>query len=492
MDAFFNGLDCRLRVSGMVADSIMMGIVNSAMEDAYKRSCSKEGDIERLIQKSRFCELAIMQLEWCLKYLQEEIDNTTCDREILLCDLLETRNRIHYRLEETNMAIAERDAELVRRKESEMKLKLALELKGEEVRSLHSTLGGLEREKNENESSSDMSYVNEDESDHHVLDEVGCSVDKQLSKVRNKLQNGRQILTSLMHSTRSNPNTPKANSGDFFDMDSDGIKTLHELHELMLDIDEIVTDVDILKNDVRSSLETISSSVSLFKASTEEDKWTWNMEREITSLVVSNILNADLSSDVGITEKPKDYELHEEIRRLKEEKDAMEIKAVIVDDVYEVNYRGLVRTVRDHFSDINSELLIRESIFRVIFIELVNEMINMRESYINEQYLKEQIYNAVFTEVIKGIEIISLMDHMEDKKVLINPALEEGLDHSLNSDMKQHNTSCNSTRVVRKNRAHFDLMEKSSEKFSQMMEKFELATCDKLSINILRYVFHTT
>jgi len=36
MDAFFSGLDSRLRVSVKAVDSIMVGLVNAAMEDAYR------------------------------------------------------------------------------------------------------------------------------------------------------------------------------------------------------------------------------------------------------------------------------------------------------------------------------------------------------------------------------------------------------------------------------------------------------------------------
>lgn len=328
MNAFFNGLDGRLRLSGMVADSIMMGIVNSAMEDAYKRSCTKEGDIARLIHKSRFCELAIMQLEWCLKYIQDEMNNESVDNiddhKKLLCDLLETRNRIHYRLEETKIAIDDKDIEIARRKESEMKLRLALDLKGEEVKSLHNTLG-LERVRNDNANVSKL-YG-------HVFDELECYVDKQLLKIRSKLEFGRQILSNQMHNMTTDTDQNKHN---------DGLKPLHELHDiaqLMLDFDEMVTAIDALKEEVQSSFETIASSISQFKMTIEEQCWSWNMERDVTNFMIGRFLGDIQSKYILksleeietnlVPQKQKDNspESYEKSAKLEEDKDDIKIKA---------------------------------------------------------------------------------------------------------------------------------------------------------------------
>lgn len=636
MDAFFHGLDCRLRVSGMVADSIMMGIVNSAMEDAYKKSCSEDGDLDRLIEKSRFCELAIMQLEWCLKYLQEEMDNATednaCDREKLFCDLLETRDRLDNRLDETKLAIAEKDVELARRKESEIKLRLALELKGEEVRSLHHTLGADRRVKNDAcDGFACRDDVNEDESDGHVFDELECSMGKQLRKIRGKLEHGRQALTNVMLNMRSSPRVGAANPNAGFDMDSGGLKALHELHDmaqLTLDFNDMVIDLDMLKEEVRSSFEMIVSSISVFKATTEEQRWAWNMEREIATVIIrsfvrdvrrewaanpdTNLLSfidelealasqitvpltssndvmdpkvqcnplligpdmdevekdasvagnssppkgdnlygvsqggaedhvggierndelidfafragelhnmndlseknppgnfvADLTNyhdsirtqkfdsdremitkvisrlegiikraksesfaDIHIPrhtppdsetkheatkiiQKPidshlKDLELHEEIRRLKEEKDEMETKAVIMEDVYRINYKGLMGRLLIDFFEVELEVLTREDTFRIVFGELIKELMSMREAHTSEQLLREEIRYIILSEVIKGIlcannatkdtEFSGKPEQGKDS-LLTNPTTEMGSDYVLDSGIRKN------------------------------------------------------
>ncbi|CAL9155601.1 unnamed protein product [Musa hybrid cultivar] len=636
MDAFFHGLDCRLRVSGMVADSIMMGIVNSAMEDAYKKSCTEDGDLDRLIEKSRFCELAIMQLEWCLKYLQEEMDNATvdnaCDREKLFCDLLETRDRIDNRLDETKLAIAEKDVELARRKESEIKLRLALELKGEEVRSLHHTLGADRRVKNDAcDGFACRDDVNEAESDGHVFDELECSMGKQLRKIRGKLEHGRQALTNVMLYMRSSPRVGAANPNAGLDTDSGGLKALHELHDmaqLTLDFNDMVIDLDMLKEEVRSSFEMIVGSISVFKATTEEQRWAWNMEREIATVIIrsfvrdvrrewaanpdTNLLSfidelealasqitvpltssidvmdpkaqcnplsivpdmdevekdasvagnssppkgdnlygvsqggaedhvggierndelidsafragelhnmndlseksppgnfvADLTNyhdsirtqkidsdremitkvisrlegiikraksesfaDIHIPrhtppdsetkheatkiiQKPihshlKDLELHEEIRRLKEEKDEMETKAVIMEDVYRINYKGLMGRLLSDFFDVELEVLTREDTFRIVFGELIKELMSMREAHTSEQLLREEIRYIILSEVIKGIlcannatkdtEFSGKPEQGKDS-LLTNPTTEMGSDYVLDSGIRKN------------------------------------------------------
>lgn len=145
MEELLQGLNCSLRVSGKIGDSIMMGIISAAMEEAYERIvCSREGGLECLNDKSRFCGLAIMQLEWCLWFLHEEMDacgvESDDERQELISDLRATRDRIRRRLEETESAIADKERELVGMSESESELRRALESKNEELQSLRFSL----------------------------------------------------------------------------------------------------------------------------------------------------------------------------------------------------------------------------------------------------------------------------------------------------------------------------------------------------------------
>ncbi|XP_074563648.1 uncharacterized protein LOC141820258 [Curcuma longa] len=398
MNAFFNGLDGRLRLSGMVADSIMMGIVNSAMEDAYKRSCTKEGDIARLIHKSRFCELAIMQLEWCLKYVQDEMNKDEAvvvdnSEKLLLSDLLETRNRIHYRLEETKLAIDDKDIELARRKESEMKLRLALDLKGEEVRSLHNTLG-LER----------SVIGNDDDRLVVVFDELECYVDKQLLKIRSKLEFGKQILSTQMH---DNTDQNKHN------------KPLHELHDiaqLMLDCDEMITTIDAVKEEVRSSFETIASSISQFRMTTEEQCWSWNMERDMTNLMIGRFLGEiqskfilkshelEIETDlVSQKQKDKSPESYENSAKLEEDQDDMKIKESV-----EQNDLDCMLNPIESLSEMvaNFGLQTREKICtNITRLDDLKQQLNPISEHVNQIKKNELLYRKAFTRRCLNLQI---------------------------------------------------------------------------------------
>ena len=356
MDQLFRGLDDRLRVSGMLADSIMMGIVNSAMENAYKNSCTKEGILVRLNEKSRFCELAIMQLEWCLKFLQEQTEDnnifeSTCDREILFSDLLVTRDRIYNRLKETEVMIAEKDRELSERMEIEYNLRLALEVKDEDITSLSTALG-LEREKRK-KSKKSMEKIGV-----HGFGEVKSCVDEQLRKIKGKLEDGQHNLKSLMRRISSRSLDLDKLISDF-DLDGEEASVssskdtnsklmLQGVQSLNWEIEfkEMAMDMDILKEKTDYSFKMMASSVSLFKTVLDEQQWVWNAEREAINIIIRGFLrevqykfDLDLGVPIeGVSSMPLDTNLaafmddiaslHEELGKLVPEMDMVKLDEV--------------------------------------------------------------------------------------------------------------------------------------------------------------------
>lgn len=308
MDEFFGGLDGRLRASGMLADSIMMGIVNSAMENAYKNSCSKKGALVRLNEKSRFCELATMQLEWCLKFLQEEIEDnsifeSTCDREKLLSDLLVTRDRIHSRLKETELMIAEKDREFSERMEIESNLRLALEVKDEDITSLNTALG-LEREKHRSSKKS-----------MEKIGEVKSCIDEQLRRIKANLEDGQCNLKSLMQRMSSRSldsdnlvSEPDVDGEEGSCSNSKNVNSklmLERVQSFNLEIEfkEMAIGMDILKENIDSSFKTMASSVSLFMTMLDEQQWVWNAERDALNILIKGLLKevqCGLNSDLSV------------------------------------------------------------------------------------------------------------------------------------------------------------------------------------------------
>ncbi|XP_077225634.1 WPP domain-associated protein-like isoform X1 [Tasmannia lanceolata] len=341
MDEFFDGFDFRLKMSGMVADSIMMRIVNSGMEKAYEKVCSKEGDLERLNEKSRFCELAIMQLEWCLKFLQEEMDSSIVENshehENLVSDFMETRDRIQSRLKETELAIAEKDRELTERMENEWKLRQALELKDEEL-SYVGTILELERTKSDRVR--DFVFSNHISGNNDRDDFCGLknSIDQQFWSIKQKIEDVRAHLTNGMRTLNpSSSNTMKLESelelGDegiccLGDMDfsvksevqNDGCKEIGcydndrnpEVEVLnccprtalnVAAFEQMGADIDILKEMLELAFETMDNAISFSKMGLLEQQWEGTVEKETFAIVLRSYLR-----DVKQNFKEKDVD----------------------------------------------------------------------------------------------------------------------------------------------------------------------------------------
>lgn len=331
MDELFSGLNSRLRVSGLIADSNMMGIVNSAMEEAYDKVCSKKGDLERLNEKSRFCELAIMQLEWCLKFIQEEVDiyivESSREREKLVSELTDTRDRIRKRLEETELAIARKDKEMKERMENELRLRKALESKVQELNSLHVT---LELEKSKTDRVREFVHGNQicGEGRDNGFCELKNTLNQQFWNIKQKLEDGRVHSTDEVQKLNGScSNTSKLEASVLepkFDLEegnynmddknfclvseevqSNGCKRtgFHEndygsLEEVLnccvqtkvtersFEFEQMGTDIDILKEMLEVGFEMMGNTISLSKVGLLEQQWEWSVEKEMLILVL--------------------------------------------------------------------------------------------------------------------------------------------------------------------------------------------------------------
>ncbi|XP_068650698.1 WPP domain-associated protein [Aristolochia californica] len=325
-DEFFDGLDCRLRVSGMVADSVMMGIVNSTMEEAYRKVCSKEAGLERLNEKSRFCELAIIQLEWCLKFIQEEMDShfsgSTLEREKLVLDLTETRERIQRRLVETELAITKIDRELAERIENEAKLRRALALKDQELKSLRSSLE-LEKVKGERVREFVLNNrVSGEENRDGDFCELKSSVDQQFWNIKQQLKDGRVNYTKEMKRLNESPSGKlksqtdlEQDEGSCSDMnysvksDEEGNEEWHgddfcvkevsdEISirdylprtELNIAFEQMGADIGVLKAMLEVAFEMMDNAIILSKTGLMEQKWRWTIEKDTVALVFRSFL----------------------------------------------------------------------------------------------------------------------------------------------------------------------------------------------------------
>ncbi|KAG2567515.1 hypothetical protein PVAP13_7NG359096 [Panicum virgatum] len=285
MDAFFSGLDSRLRVSVKAVDSIMVGLVNAAMEDAYRKSLWKDGDLDRLFHKLRFAELAIMQLEWCLRFVRGEMEDDD-GQEQLLDDLLETRDQIQARLDEAELAVAEADRDYMRRKRAEL-----APARGRETPPAAGRQGA-------------------EEECGRAFGELRVSVIRKMSRMRARLEDASSTLAALMEkvSGEASPMARLQEAGH----EGEGVKGLsgfYGMAQLLMEFQEMVLDAGVVRDSVASSFDAMERSVSALGAAMDEQQWLMDAEREMYSAVVEGFVReinvgSDRTSSPGEASRP--------------------------------------------------------------------------------------------------------------------------------------------------------------------------------------------
>ncbi|XP_039818673.1 WPP domain-associated protein-like [Panicum virgatum] len=285
MDAFFSGLDSRLRVSVKAVDSIMVGLVNAAMEDAYRKSLWKDGDLDRLFHKLRFAELAIMQLEWCLRFVRGEMEDDD-GLEQLLDDLLEMRDQIQARLDEAELAVAEADRDYMRRKRAEL-----APARGRETPPAAGRQGA-------------------EEECGRAFGELRVSVIRKMSRMRARLEDASSTLAALMEkvSGEASPMARLQEAGH----EGEGVKGLsgfYGMAQLLMEFQEMVLDAGVVRDSVASSFDAMERSVSALGAAMDEQQWLMDAEREMYSAVVEGFVReinvgSDRTSSPGEASRP--------------------------------------------------------------------------------------------------------------------------------------------------------------------------------------------
>ncbi|KAJ9175538.1 hypothetical protein P3X46_014084 [Hevea brasiliensis] len=253
----------RFKIS--LTDSTMMWIVYRAMDKAYERAQSKEGVIERLTEISKFYELAVMQLEGCLRFVQEETDSSfESSDEDVLGDLTEIRDRLIGRLKELDLAIAEKDRELTERSENELKLGQALEIKKRQMDSIRAKLK-LEPTKVEGvEDSIPSNRVGVDEltlGNRANADEefsgLKHSVDRQVWNIKHKLE----------------PEDRRRNRS------CDSLK-----------IEQMGSDIDVLKETMDVAFGKMQSAIFLSEMGPVEQQWRLTIEKDALGILIKGFV----------------------------------------------------------------------------------------------------------------------------------------------------------------------------------------------------------
>jgi hypothetical protein len=304
MDELFGGMDGRCRVS--ITDSTMMWIVHQAMDKAHEKVKSKEGVVERLNEISKFYELAVMQLEGCLKFVEEETDSCILESnyEEVLADLKEIRDRLHGRLRESELAISDKDRELTERVENEMKLRQALELKEREVVSLRADLE-IERKKSEG--------IEEFVEDRDIGEfcELKNSVDQQVWNIKQKLG---------------------PDSYELIDEErSKGIDNKR--------IEQMGLDIDMLKETLDLAFEKMQRAIFLSEMGPLEQQWRWSVEKDTISICIKGLMSSIQESfeekvrkqdTIMIDKGSVSYAVNDQEEELKQAKEDANLQTMII------------------------------------------------------------------------------------------------------------------------------------------------------------------
>ncbi|KAJ4846675.1 hypothetical protein Tsubulata_019720 [Turnera subulata] len=267
------------RFKTSIADSTMMWILQCAMNKAHERVHSKQGVIARLNEMSKFYELAVMQLEGCLTFVQEEADSSleSSDEETLF-DLAEIRDRLRGRLRELELAISEKDRELTQRLENESKLRQAVEHTEREMNSLRAN---LELEKTKGEGG---------EEDREEFSELKNSVDQQVWNIKRKLDPDKRIFY-------------KRRSQSF-----DCIK-----------MEQMSNDINILKETMDLAFGRMHSAIEL---ELKDQQFRWMIEKDAMAILIKGFIRdtkEDFNSEVKRRERQVSARLSKDLSGLMEE-----------------------------------------------------------------------------------------------------------------------------------------------------------------------------
>jgi hypothetical protein len=385
MDALLEGLVDRLRTSGRFADSMLLEIVHSAMLDAHKKTMSEEKwGLVRLHHNARFHELSIMELECCLKVVQKEAENNFSDQryefEQTLASLSEQQALMQKKFEELEIIIAEKDRELTRRHQNELKIKLPFEVVGN-----HEVEKAVKKYVENNSSCQSSRMHNVERYDHGLFDKLKSSIEQELLKIETKLQNERDTFTGNLQILKQD------STDGVIDLENDGINQLHGFYNaahLLTGFEEMISDVSILKEDINFSFQMMESSKSLFKTTLEENQLQMDVECEMLNLFMRSFIqeaqcNKCRLDSIGVI-RPAD------------------------------------KTAKSQSTKGTPEeaVALREQIDKVVFSSMINEWINKINTIAIKHSLREDIDNLLFREVIRDMAKFSSsrMTAMPDKE----------------------------------------------------------------------------
>lgn len=265
------------KVKFSMADSTMMLLVQQAMDKAHEKIKTKHGLLLRLNAISIFYELAVLQLESCLSFVRQETDKLESNHEEVVRDLREIKDRLHHRLLETELAILEKDRELLEMSKNEESLRNVLESKETEL--VH--LQDLERNRSHNKIGD---FIKKDE-----FSELKSSVDQQVMNLRQKLETEYDELGGETE-------------------DPSGV------------------DIDVLKGTMDLAFNKMHHAIFLSELGPIEQSWRWSIERDSMALLIKGFMNGLEEKMEKVMMVVRDYEsgFKDQVCSIRREVDCLE------------------------------------------------------------------------------------------------------------------------------------------------------------------------
>ncbi|ESR49655.1 WPP domain associated protein [Citrus sinensis] len=215
------------------------------MERAHGKVKSRDGVIQRLNEISKFYELAVIQLEGCMKFVQEDADNNMFEscHEKVLADLEEIKDRLQCRLQDSEMALREKDKELTERFENELKFRLALDAKEKELVALQNANVEIERTKSDEDRDSEISEL------MHSVDQEVLHIEHE---VIDEERNG-----GIDHKK----------------------------------IEQMGSDINILKETLHQAFGKMQNAIFLSELGPQEQQWRWTIEKDAICTLINGFVN---------------------------------------------------------------------------------------------------------------------------------------------------------------------------------------------------------
>ncbi|KAL6651053.1 hypothetical protein ACP70R_009978 [Stipagrostis hirtigluma subsp. patula] len=203
-----------------------------------------------------------------------------------LDDLLETRDRIEARLDEGELAVADKDRDYMRRKRED--------------------LGRPSRRETASPAERSGACRRDDVEEGGALGELKGSVDREMSRMKARLEDARSALAGLTQKV-SGEASPMARLQEA-SHEGDGVKGLSGfsgMAQMLMEFQEMVLDAGAVKDSVASSFDVMERSVSALSAAMDEQQWLMDAEREMHSAVVEGFLR-EINVESKCTSSPGD------------------------------------------------------------------------------------------------------------------------------------------------------------------------------------------